>query len=267
MPTDDEPMNKPVMMRCEALARADSGISHGFFTRLGGISRGIYSGLNAGLGSGDERDAVLANRSLALARLGAESAFLATPHQTHSSDVFAVAGPWPETERPVADAVVTDRPGIALGVLTADCGAVLLADGEAGIVGAAHAGWKGALGGVIENTIAGMEALGARKERIRAAVGPTISQANYEVGPEFVDRFLARSTENSLFFSDSGKAGHARFDLPAYIVARLEKAGVQAMSVGVCTYADAERFYSFRRATHRGEPDYGRQLSTILVME
>jgi YfiH family protein len=175
---------------CKGLDAFSDRVAHGFFTRKGGKSSGLYEGLNAGLGSSDDRDTVLANRAQVARHLGAREGFIATPHQTHSSDVLVVREPW-EGVRPVADAVVTDVPGLTLGILTADCGPVLFADREAGVVGAAHAGWKGATGGILENTLEAMERLGARRNAITASLGPTISQRNYEVGPEFVERLLA----------------------------------------------------------------------------
>lgn len=240
-------------------------VNHGFFTREGGLSSGIYASLNAGLGSGDERSHVVANRSRICAHLGA--AFLATPHQVHSPDVLVISQPWDASSRPVADAVVTLTAGLAIGVLTADCGPVLFADPKAGIVGAAHAGWKGATGGVLENTIAKMLDLGAKASQIIAALGPTISQANYEVGPEFIERLVGLDSANARFVVASRKPGHGFFDLPGYILRRLKNAGVSAHWTGQCTYGDALRFYSYRRTTHLREPDYGRQVSCIMITE
>lgn len=243
-----------------------AGISHAFFTREGGTSDGLYRGLNTGLGSDDDRDTVLRNRSAAAAFLGVAPDALATPHQVHSADAVFVDTPWEPGAGPKADAVVTDRPGIAIGVGTADCGPVLFADPVARVIGAAHAGWKGAIGGILEATLATMEARGAQRRRIAAILGPTISGEAYEVGPEFVARFAEADSQNSRFFRPSGKPGHALFDLPAYIVARLRGLGVGAAgAMGLCTYADPERFFSYRRSTHRGEPDYGRLLSAIAI--
>ena len=242
------------------------GIRHGYFTRLGGVSSGIYSGLNTGLGSRDERDSVAENRARVCHALGVAADALATPHQVHSAEAVLVDMPWEPGKGPKADAVVTDRPGVAIGVGTADCGPVLFADKDAGIVAAAHAGWKGAMTGILEATIQKMEILGAERGRIVAILGPTISGQAYEVGPEFRERFVGAAPENEAFFSPSQRAGHALFDLPAYIVLRLEQAGVaHAGSLDHCTYADERRFYSYRRATHRGEPDYGRLLSAIVI--
>jgi hypothetical protein len=239
------------------------GVSHAFFTREGGVSEGVYASLNGGLGSSDTREAVLANRARMAARLGAEH--LVSVHQVHSPDVVVVDGPWPD-ERPRADAMVSATPGVALGVLTADCGPLLFADAEARVVGAAHAGWKGALGGVVEATIAGMEGLGARRGRIHATLGPTISRSAYEVGPDFIVRLQAVEPEADRFLVPAARDGHAMFDLPAFIAERLARAGVaRFVDLALCTYGDAARFYSYRRATHRGEPDYGRLVSAIAL--
>ena len=259
----DNPRPEPV--RSSMLDGLDRfGIRHGFFTRAGGVSEGVYSGLNVGLGSNDRPDHIAENRGRVAAWLGVPHEALATPHQVHSPDVIRVDQPF-GPERPKADAVVTDTPGVAIGVLTADCGPVLFADADAGVVGAAHAGWKGALGGVLENTIAAMEGLGAQRGRIVAVLGPSISGRHYEVGPEFVERFEAADPANERYFSPSGKPGHAMFDLPAYTVERLATAGVDASDIGLCTYAEEELFFSYRRTTHRGEPDYGRQISAIVL--
>lgn len=257
-------MTAPAPILCHGLASLSGNVTHAFFTRAGGVSEGIYRGLNVGLGSSDDREKVLENRRRVSAWLHSSGDFLATPHQTHSTDVLQVDGPW-QGERPQADAVVTDKPGVALGVLTADCGPVLFAEPQRGVVGAAHAGWKGATGGILENTVEAMVRLGARRERITATLGPTITQRNYEVGPEFVERLLAIDPANAVYLAPSRNEGHACFDLPAYIVARLGNAGVRARFTGHCTYADEERFFSYRRTTHRGEPDYGRQISAILL--
>jgi polyphenol oxidase len=255
---------RPDPLRSPALdALAADGVRHGFYTRKGGVSSGLYGGLNVGLGSKDERAAVLENRARVAAHLGVAPERLCTPHQIHSPRAVTVAAPW--AERPEADAVVTDRPGLALGVLAADCGPVLFADAKAGVIGAAHAGWKGALDGVLEATIEAMAALGADPARIVAVLGPSISQTNYEVGPEFVARFVSADAENERWFSPSARRGHSLFDLNGYTVERLGRAGVRASSLGRCTYADEERFFSYRRTTHRAEPDYGRQISAIVL--
>lgn len=238
------------------------GLPHGFLGRRGGVSGGTVAGLNVGLGAGDEPEAVARNRALA-ARAVLPGARLVTVYQVHSPDCV-VAGDWSDEARPHADALVTDRPGVLLGVVTADCAPVLLADRAAGVVGAAHAGWKGALGGVTDATIAAMEALGARRSAIVAAVGPCIAQVSYEVDSGFRDRFLADDPGNAAFFAEGERAGHPRFDLEGYVLARLRAAGIAAaQGLGVDTYAQADRFYSFRRATHRGEPAYGRQIALI----
>jgi YfiH family protein len=244
---------------------AGPGIRHGFFTRQGGVSGGIYASLNCGLGSADERAAVLENRSRVAAAFGVAPQSLATPHQIHSPDAVVVEAVWEPGKGPQADAVVTNRPGIALGVGSADCGPTLYADAEAGIIGASHSGWRGALAGVLESTIAAMERLGARRGRIVAVLGPTISKANYEVGPDLVSAFERADPANARFFRAGARADRMMFDLPAYIVARLTAAGIAAADIGLCTYADPERFFSYRRTTHRGEADYGRLLSAIAI--
>ena len=242
----------------------DNGIVHGFFTRHGGVSSGIYQGLNVGIGSSDERTLVEENRRRAALHLGAEPARLINPWQVHSPDAVIVSAPF-EAERPKADGIVTATQGLAIAVVTADCGPILFSDAKAGVIGAAHAGWKGAIGGVLENTIAAMERLGAGRADIKAVLGPSISQENYEVGPEFVASFLNTGKDNARWFAPSKKAGHSMFDLWGYTLSRLEAAGVEASCVNRCTYADETSFYSYRRTTHRQEPDYGRQLSAIMI--
>jgi len=252
-------------MLTHGLIDALTGIRHAFFTREGGVSGGIYRSLNCGLGSRDERTLVFKNRARAVAALGIPPAMLATPHQVHGVDAVVVDTAWRPGEGPQADAVVTRRRGLAVGIGTADCGPVLFADGEARVVAAAHAGWRGALAGILDSTIRTMEMLGARRERIVAVLGPMISGPNYEVGADVIERFLAADPANQRFFRDSPRAGHAQLDLPGYIVSRLSGAGVAAAYLGLCTYADETRFFSYRRATHRGEPDYGRLLSAIAL--
>lgn len=255
----------PEPVRSSALEElARHGVRHGFFTRAGGVSDGIYRGLNAGVGSQDARENVAENRARVARWLGVGPERLLTLYQVHSPDTLVVSEPF-AGERPRADALVTDRPGLALGVLTADCGPVLYADAEAGVVGAAHAGWKGALTGVLESTVEAMERLGARRGRIVAVLGPSIGPRNYEVGPEFVARFAAADPANDAYFAPSGKPGHALFDLNRYTLDRLARAGVAAHAVSRCTYADEADFFSYRRATHRGEGDYGRQISAIVL--
>ena len=249
-----------------ASALADlPGVRHGFFTRRGGVSQGIYSSLNTGLGSRDTRENALANRARALRALDGEA--LATPLQYHSDVAAIVSEPWPVDEPERADAVVTDRPGLAIAVNTADCTPVLFADARAGVVGAAHAGWKGALDGVLQSTLQAMEKLGARRQDIVCAIGPVISQSNYEVGPEFHARFLAEEKAHARFFAPSSRPGRFMFDLPAFVTMVLERAGVGRIEdLKKCTYGEEELFYSYRRSVHRNEPDYGRQLSAIMLM-
>ncbi|RWD33088.1 peptidoglycan editing factor PgeF [Mesorhizobium sp.] len=257
--TKPDPVRSPLLEKARA-----QGIRHGYFTRVGGVSSGIYRGLNIGTGSSDDQTQVAENRRRVADWMGVPPSHLLTAHQIHSPDVVIVREPFPG-ERPRADAVVTDRPGIAVGASTADCGPVLFADAEAHVIGAAHAGWKGALSGVLENTIAAMEGLGARRERIVAVLGPSIGPKNYEVGPEFVARFVEADANNISYFAPSAKSRHAMFDLNLYTVDRLTRAGVTADGLGRCTYAEEDLFYSYRRSTHRKEPDYGRQISAIVL--
>ncbi len=244
------------------------GIAHAFFTREGGVSTGIYRGLNTGIGSNDLREAVLENRARAARHIGATLEQLATPHQVHSADAVIVDEVWAPGLGPKADAVVTRRRGVAVGVGAADCGPVLFADAGARVVAAAHAGWKGALSGILESTLAAMESARRRAKEHRRRSRPDDLRSAYEVGPEFSARFIEADAGNARFFRPSAREGHTMFDLPAYIVTRLEAAGVgAAASVGECTYSDEARFYSYRRATHRGEKDYGRLLSAIMLVE
>lgn len=239
-------------------------VPHGFLGRRGGVSRGLCEGLNVGLGTEDDRDSIRANRRLAVEAV-APGAELVTVHQVHSAEAVKADAPWPDEARPNADAMVTDRPGLALGILTADCAPVLLADTAAGVIGAAHAGWKGALGGVIEATVVAMEALGAERTRIAAAVGPCIARRSYEVSEAFMAHLAAEDPERERFFTP-GRKGHHQFDLEGFVLARLAGAGLMKVeALGLDTYSDAERFFSYRRATHRGEPDYGRQISLIAL--
>jgi YfiH family protein len=249
----------------DARLAALPGIRHGFFTRAGGVSSGMYASLNCGVGSNDQRALVRENRARVAAAIGATPDKLATPHQVHGTAAVVVEEVWAPGDGPKADALVTNRPGIALGVGTADCGPILFADAEAGVIGAAHSGWRGALAGIGESCVVAMEGLDARRERIVAVLGPTISQPNYEVGAEVRDRFIADHPGNARFFAPSARPGHFLFDLPGAIVARLNAAGVATSSVGLCTYADPERFFSYRRTTHRREADYGRLLSVIML--
>jgi purine-nucleoside/S-methyl-5'-thioadenosine phosphorylase / adenosine deaminase len=239
--------------------------AHGFFGRAGGVSEGIYASLNCGPGSKDAREQVLENRRRATAAL-ASGARLVTLYQVHSAEAVAVTLPWDIPDNPKADAMATDRPGIALGILTADCAPILLAEPEARVIGAAHAGWNGAIQGVAESVIAAMTRLGAKRDRIHAAIGPCISQSAYEVGPEFAERFRAADSANTRFFVPSKRDAHWQFDLPAYVAEQLRRTGIaQVEIVPACTYAREADFFSYRRATHRKEPDYGRQLSAIVL--
>ena len=243
-------------------ATALGGVPHGFLGRRGGVTEGPMGSLDMGRRGQPVTPELAENRRRAVAavRPGAE---IVTLYQIHSADVVTIAAPHDEDHRPHADAMVTDRPGLLLGILTADCAPVLLADREAGIIGAAHAGWKGALAGVTDATVAAMENLGADRSRIAAAVGPCIARRSYEVDEGFVARFCEQDPANERFFAD-GRPGHAQFDLEAYVVSRLAAAGLgRVEALGLDTYADEGRFYSFRRATHRAEPDYGRQISVI----
>lgn len=238
-----------------------AGVSHAFLGRGGGVSTGLYAGLNCGFGSRDDRDAVSENRNRALAAVGA--ARLATLYQVHSAEAAVLTEP-PKGLR--ADGMATDRPGLALGILTADCAPVLFADAQAGVVGAAHCGWRGALAGIAEAVLERMESLGARAGRTIAAVGPCIAQASYEVGPEFREAFEAADPDNGRWFVPAARPGHFRFDLAGYVAARLERAGLAAVSVAQAdTCAQEERFFSYRRACLRGETDYGRQLSLVAL--
>ncbi len=237
-------------------------VRHGFFTRKGGASSGVFSGLNCGAGSSDLAEAVRMNRARVAAQMGVAPDHLVTVHQTHSGRAVTIDGPL-DGPVPEADGMVTATPDVVLGILTADCQPVLFADRDAGVVGAAHAGWKGAQAGVLEATLDGMESLGAERARITAVIGPTISQRAYEVGPEFLDRFLDEDPENGRFFAQ-GTGDRLLFDLVGYGLHRLRAAGVgHAEWTGHCTYSDPEHFFSFRRATHHGEADYGRLIATI----
>jgi YfiH family protein len=253
-------------MKIEAGLLSLTGIRHAFFTRAGGVSSGLYSSLNGGVGSRDDGGKVVENRARMAAALGVEPRRLLTAYQSHSPHVIVAQAPWTTENRPQADAIVTRMRALAIGVTTADCGPVLLADPRAGVIGAAHAGWRGALTGVIEATLAAMERLDAARGEIRAAIGPMIRQSNYEVGPDLVGRFRSEDPASSRFFAPATREGHAMFDLAGYIAARLKRAGAGAVEdVGLCTYADADRFFSYRRTTHRGEADYGRHVNAIAL--
>jgi hypothetical protein len=257
-------MNSAAFLQAASLSKLPR-IRHAFFTRQGGVSDSVYASLNGGIGSNDAPEKVHENRARMASALGVTADHLVTAYQIHSPDVVTLDKPWPH-ERPRADAMVTRTPGLALGITTADCGPVLFADSEAGVIGAAHAGWRGAFTGVIEATLEAMERLGAQRARISVALGPMIRQDNYEVGPEFVARFVAVESDNGRFFRPSAREGHAMFDLPGYIRDRLARAGVVHIEdLGLCTCADPDRFYSYRRMTLRGEKDYGRHLNTIVL--
>jgi YfiH family protein len=248
-----------------SLLAAIPGIRHAFFTREGGVSGGVYAGLNGGLGSRDDPAHVRENRRRMAERLGVTPENFLSVHQIHSPDVIVATGPWPGPARPKADAMVTTNAGLALGITTADCAPILFADARARVIGAAHAGWKGALTGILESTIGAMEKLGAEPSRMVAAIGPLIRQESYEVGSEFVERFLEADAENATFFVAGERSGHAMFDLAGYIRRRLENAGVLVIDdLRVDTYSD-ERCYSYRRSVHRKETDYGRLVHAIAL--
>jgi YfiH family protein len=243
------------------------GLRHAFFSRDGGVSDGIYAGLNGGLGSSDEPARVAENRRRMAAALGVAPERFLTAYQIHSPDVAVATEPWDAASRPKVDAIVTRVPGLAIGVTAADCGPVLLADPTARVIGAAHAGWKGALTGVLESTLEAMEQLGAARGNIVAAIGPLIRQPSYEVGAEFVDRFVTANADYARYFVASSRAGHAMFDLGGFIGMRLEKAGVRTIDdTGLDTYP-GERFFSYRRSVHRNEADYGRHVHAIALEE
>jgi YfiH family protein len=254
-------------MNIEASSLALTGIRHAFFTRAGGVSDGLYASLNGGVGSRDNAAHVAENRARMAAALGVEPHRFLTAHQVHSPHVVVAETPWSSQTRPHADAIVTRLRALAIGVTTADCGPVLLADPQARVIGAAHAGWRGALTGVIEATVAAMERLGAERGQIRAAIGPMIRSSNYEVGPDLIARFGAEDHASSRFFSPASRDGHALFDLGGYVAARLARAGVvHVEDLGLCTYADPARFFSYRRTTHSGEADYGRHVNAIALV-
>ena len=251
------------MIEAASLSRLGC-IRHAFFTRAGGVSEGIYRSLNGGIGSRDVPANVAENRARMATALDVAPECLLTAYQTHSAEAVVAQTPWSPDARPRADAIVTRVPGLAIGVTTADCGPVLFADAQAGVIGAAHAGWRGAFTGVLDATVAAMERCGAERARIVAALGPMIRQRSYEVGPEFVARFTAADRANDGFFQPSARAEHAQFDLAGYIAARLGRLGIgEIEDVGRCTYAAPAEFFSYRGSTHRGEPDYGRHVNAI----
>ena len=254
-------MSLPII---QSATLAAAGVKHAFFTRNGGVSEGVYASLNGGVGSSDARENVAENKRRMAETLGVSAERFLVPFQIHSADCFAVDAPW--TDRPRCDGLATTTPGLALGVTGADCGMILFSDPKAAVVGACHAGWKGALTGVIESTLAAMEKLGARRAETIVALGPTIGPKSYEVGPEFFAQFVAQSPEHARFFSPSVKAEHKMFDLPAFIGFRVEQARVATFeNLALDTYADEARFYSYRRTTHRKEPDYGRLVSAVAL--
>jgi polyphenol oxidase len=248
-----------------SLLLAVPGVRHAFFTREGGVSNGIYASLNGGVGSKDNPAHVAENRRRMAEELEVEPTHFLSAFQVHSPDVAVVTEPWDAASRPHADAMVTKTPGLALGVSAADCGPILFVDPQARVIGAAHSGWKGAIGGVLESTITAMEGLGAARDSIIAAVGPLIRQQSYEVGAEFVARFTEAAADNAAFFVASSRPNHSMFDLAGYIRRRLERAGILMVDdVDVCTYTD-ERMFSYRRSVHRQEPDYGRNIHAIVL--
>jgi polyphenol oxidase len=253
------------MMLCSSLLAAVPGLRHAFFTRDGGVSDGVYGGLNGGLGSRDDPANVLENRRRMAERMGVLPAHFLSVHQVHSPDTVVATGPWEGPSRPKADAIVTRAEGLAISVTAADCGPVLLVDPNARVVGAAHAGWKGALTGILESTVEAMEKLGAERNNVVAAIGPLIRQQSYEVGSEFVERFIEAAADHAMFFLPAAREGHSMFDLAGFIRMRLENAGVLMIDdLGVDTYSD-ERCYSYRRSVHRREPDYGRHVHAIIL--
>ena len=253
------------MRLASPLLSAIPGLRHAFFTRDGGVSDGVYESLNGGLGSNDDAANVAENRRRMAEQMGVTPQRLLSAFQIHSPDAVVASAPWQGASRPRADAIVTRTEGLAIGITAADCGPILLVDPNARVIGAAHAGWKGALSGILESTVEAMEKLGAEPSGIVAAIGPLIRQHSYEVGGEFVERFIEADAENALFFIPSAREGHAMFDLAGFIRMRLENAGVLMIDdIGVDTYS-GERFYSYRRSVHRGEPDYGRHLHAIVL--
>jgi YfiH family protein len=243
-----------------------AGLSHGFFTRQGGVSKGTYASLNCGSGSNDDAADVAANRARAIAALGADGARLLTGFQSHTDQALEVTEAWPDAEQPVADGFATRTPGLALGILSADCAPVLFADAKRSVVGAAHAGWRGALSGVLEATVDRMVELGAQPNGIHAAVGPCIAKESYEVAVDYADRFLLADPANAAFFTAAPRTGRRLFDLAGYVAYRLSHLGLgQVTGIGGDTYADEARFFSYRRSQHRGETDYGRMLSVIVL--
>jgi YfiH family protein len=255
------------MLQAQSLSKL-IGIRHGFFTRSGGVSEGLYESLNGGVGSEDLPARVAENRARMAKCLGVTPERFLTCYQIHSPEVVVAERPWSASERPRADAIVTRVPNLAIGVSTADCGPVLLADPQSRVIGAVHAGWRGALTGVIERALAGMETLGAKRGRLVAAAGPMIRQPNYEVGQDLIDRFISLEPNSIRFFKRTDRPDRAMFDLAGYVVSRLRRAAVGSIEdIGLCTYADPAQFYSYRRATHRAETDYGRHVNAIALID
>ena len=254
-----------MMLQAPSLAELD-GVAHGFSTRLGGVSNGIYASLNCGPGSRDDAADVTENRARIAGILGAAPGNLLTVYQKHTNNVVVAKKPWAKSKIPEADAIVTAVPGLAIGVLTADCAPVLFCDPRARIVGAAHAGWRGALSGIVEATIDAMTGLGAKLGHIRAVVGPAISQGAYEVGQDYMERLMVEEPDSAAFFVTDEGSGEPHFDLPGYVAERLARSGVgEIVDLGLCTYYDETRLFSYRRSQHHGEDDYGRQISAILL--
>jgi hypothetical protein len=247
------------------LLSAIPGLRHAFFTREGGVSEGVYASLNGGLGSNDDPAKIAENRRRMAEQMGVTPQHFFGVHQVHSPDAVVATGPWQGSSRPRADAIVTRTEGLAIGITAADCGPILLVDPKARVIGAAHAGWKGALSGIVESAVGAMEKLGAERGGIVAAIGPMIRQHSYEVGGEFIERFVEADADNALFFIPSGREGHAMFDLPGFIRMQLENAGVLMIDdLGIDTYSD-ERFFSYRRSVHNNERDYGRHVHAIAL--
>ncbi len=254
-----------MMLQAQSLGRLE-GIGHGFFTREGGVSDGVYSSLNGGVGSKDDQALVAENRARMARALDVVPEHFISCYQIHSPDVVIAERPWSHADRPKADAIVTKVADLAIGVSTADCGPLLLADEKARVVGAAHAGWRGAFTGVIEATVDAMEKLGADRSRITAALGPLIRRQNYEVSQSFVDEFRRADESHTRFFSPAAREGHAMFDLPAFVEERIRRSGIGRFEdLRLCTYADQDRFFSYRRSVHRAEPDYGRHINAIVL--
>jgi len=252
------------MLTADCLAEMP-GIGHGFFMRTGGVSSGIYASLNCGLGSKDDPGLVSQNRGRITAALGVPEAPIITPHQVHSATAVVAASPWSRESMPKADAIVTATRGLVIGVLSADCAPILFADPVARIIGAAHAGWRGALSGILEATVVAMEQAGARRSRINAVVGPCINQSAYEVGPEFVEKFTSASSDYARYFTKPPGA-KPHFDLPGFVASRLSELALDTVELqSACTYRNDDKFFSYRRATHRREDDYGRQISAIVL--